>query len=143
PADPAPPAAEPTHPVTRPPASSTSGRGACQPFGGPLAPGSCSGVVLSRVGSAFLDLGTPNDDELSDPPPVDPEPEADTRGKGKANVTAGKGAKGGKAGEGSSAASKATGKGANNGTKKTANQTSTGNPAPAATTRTTRRCGNN
>ncbi|KAG9085766.1 hypothetical protein FRC06_003459, partial [Ceratobasidium sp. 370] len=141
-AEPTPPASEPaptapTQLVTRPPTSGTSSGTTGQPFGGLLTLASHSNTVLSRVGSAFLDLGVPDDDnKLSDAPPTELESQPAGKGKGKA---ASKGAKGGKVSEGGSAASeKAATKGSKQAAKKAANQASTNTPAPAAATRTRR-----
>ncbi|KAG8720569.1 hypothetical protein FRC08_018846 [Ceratobasidium sp. 394] len=147
PAEPAPPVSKPASPAakpapavstqlaTHPPANDTSGRTAGQPFGGPVALTSRSSAVLSRVGSAFLDLGVPDDDEeeLSEASTEPEESQPVTAGKGKRKAPTGKGAKGGKAGgDGGAAASK---KGGKQGTKKAA---STNNPATVATTRARR-----
>ncbi|KAG9091167.1 hypothetical protein FRC06_000680, partial [Ceratobasidium sp. 370] len=88
-----------------------------QPFGGPLTLASCSNAVLSQVGSTFLDLGIPDDDdELSDAPPTELESQPAGKDMGKA---ASNGAKGGKASEGSGAASeKAATKGSKQAAKK-------------------------
>ncbi|KAG8699442.1 hypothetical protein FRC08_005304 [Ceratobasidium sp. 394] len=146
-AEPAPPISEPASPAaepapavstqlaTHPPANDTSSRTAGQPFGGLVTLTSRSSAVLSRVGSAFLDLGVPNDDEeeLSKASTKPEESQPVTVGKGKCKAPTGKGAKGGKAsGDGGAAASK---KGGKQGTKKAA---STNNPAPAVTTRARR-----
>ncbi|KAG9091054.1 pre-mRNA-splicing factor 8 [Ceratobasidium sp. 370] len=123
--------------ATRPPTSSTSSGMTGQPFGGPLTLASCTNTVLSQVGSTFLDLGVPDDDdEVSDAPPTEPESQTASKGRGKA---ASKGAEGGKASEGSGAASeKAATKGSKQAAKKAANQASTNTPAPTAATRTRR-----
>ncbi|KAG8735139.1 hypothetical protein FRC10_010954 [Ceratobasidium sp. 414] len=148
PAEPAPPASRPTPPAaepapaaptqsaTHPPTGDTSSRTAGQPFGGSLTLASCSNAVLARVGSVFLDLGAPDDnddDELSEAP-TELESQPVTAGKGKGKATTSRGAGGGKA---SGDGGVATMKGGKQGTKKkVANQASTNNPAPVATMRT-------
>ncbi|KAG9080774.1 hypothetical protein FS749_007896 [Ceratobasidium sp. UAMH 11750] len=140
PAESTPPASESTppastQPATRTPAGATSNHAAGQPFGGQVALVTGSSAVLSRVGSVFLNLGAPDDDdeELSEDPLTEPESQpATTTGKGKGKATTSKGAKGGKASQGGGVAGK---KGGKQGTKKAAG---TNSSAPAATTRARR-----
>ncbi|KAG8721099.1 hypothetical protein FRC08_015759 [Ceratobasidium sp. 394] len=49
--------------ATHPFANNTPGHTAGQPFSGLVAATSCSSVVLSWVGSIFIDLGVPNSDK--------------------------------------------------------------------------------
>ncbi|KAG8706163.1 hypothetical protein FRC08_001228 [Ceratobasidium sp. 394] len=118
PLDPAP-LAEPTGPTRAPPSTlAESTPPGFRPFGGSVALVTGSSAVLSQVGSVFLNLGAPDndDEELSEDPLTEPEPQpATTAGKGKRKAMTSKGAKGGKANEGGGAASK---KGGKQGTKK-------------------------